>query len=191
MLIKNPNNLPLIDYRTLKPLQGDLKDLTEKNYQKLKHVLEKRGFEIPFFVWHDGTDYYILDGHQRQRVMMTEDMHDDGSYEVPYVEIKADNRQEAMAKLLEISSQYGTITQEGFDWFIMTAELPEAEVIESVNFDALRLEIVDTEKQEEFSEGEKYIVSIRFDSQSDLEDCLERINEVVKPYSANVSVNNG
>ena len=134
MIVHNPNNLLLIDYREVKPLQGELKDLSEANYKKLANVLNKRGFTTPLFVWNDGTDNYLMDGHQRQRVMLGEDMQ---PYEVPYILIEADNIKDAKAQLLEITSQYGTITQEGFDTYIAQAELPEAEMMESINFDAL------------------------------------------------------
>lgn len=135
--INNPNNLPTIDYRKLQPLQGDLKDLTDANYDKLKRVLKKRGFTAPVFVWRDGETLYLMDGHQRQRVMVKEDVNDKGNYEVPFVVIEAKNIKDAKAQLLEITSQYGTITQEGLDQFIAEAELPEGEVLEVVNFDAL------------------------------------------------------
>ena len=128
--IKNPNKLPMIKLNKVRPLQGGLKDLSEANYKKLKGVLEKRGFEIPLFIWfHDETPY-LMDGHQRHRVMMTEQP----AAAVPYLEIKAKDEQEAKSKLLEITSQYGTITAEGYMEF--TADLPEVELIESVNFDA-------------------------------------------------------
>lgn len=137
MRIHNPNNLPTIDYRLVKPLQGDLKDLSKTNYDKLKRVLERRGFEVPLFIWAGDSDMWLLDGHQRTRVMTAEDMNDEGSYEVPYVLIEAADRVEAKQKLLEISSQYGHITQEGFDEFMV--DLPEVEVYEAVAFDALPL----------------------------------------------------
>lgn len=147
--IKNPNNLPMVDYRTVKPLQGNLKDLTKKNYEKLENVLTKRGFELPFIIW-QGDEKWLLDGHQRQRVMIAEDMNDNGSYEVPYVIVQAENEKEAKAKLLEITSQYGTITQEGFDEYLALAELPEAETLELVNFDALQFgKDEDTEVEED------------------------------------------
>lgn len=64
MKVHNPNNLPLVDYRKVKPLQGELKDLSTENYKKLAGVLSKRGFTTPLFVWNDGTDNYLMDGHQ-------------------------------------------------------------------------------------------------------------------------------
>jgi DNA modification methylase len=133
--IHNPNRLPTIDYRGLEPLQGNLKDLTEKNYNKLKTVLNRRGFTVPVFIWkHDGVNY-LMDGHGRQRVMLREQMNDEGNYAVPYILIEAKDRRDAKAQLLEISSQYQTITQEGFDEF--TDEL-ENEDFENVAFDALQ-----------------------------------------------------
>lgn len=137
MRIHNPNGLPTIDYRTVLPLQGQLKDLSTDNYAKLKGVLERRGFDIPLFLWRDGDIHYLLDGHQRQRVMTTEDMSDAGDYAVPYILVEANNEQDAKAKLLEITSQYGSITYEGWDAF--TADLEETELLEAVHFDALPL----------------------------------------------------
>lgn len=137
--IKNTNGLPLVDYRTVKPLQGELKDLSERNYNKLKNALVTRGFYIPLFVWPGKDGYYLLDGHQRLRVMTKEKMNDNGVYDVPVVIVDAKDQQEAQARLLEITSQYGTITQEGLDEFLQTAKLPELETLDRVNFDALQI----------------------------------------------------
>lgn len=135
--INNPNKLKTIDYRKLQPLQGELKDLSEANYKKLTNVLSRREFTTPVFVWQDGKTLYLMDGHQRQRVMTKNDMNDRGNYEVPYVLIEAKDIKDAKSQLLEITSQFGTITQEGFDAFVAEAELPEAEVVEAIAFDAL------------------------------------------------------
>lgn len=146
--IKNASGLPVIDYRKVQPLQGDLKDLREENYKKLKNVLSRRGFEVPLFIWIDPLDKqtYLLDGHQRARVMLKEDMNDHGDYEVPYVLIEAVDKSEAKAKLLEITSQYGTMTYEGWDAF--TADLNEAELLEMTHFDALPLLGIDPEDED-------------------------------------------
>lgn len=139
MKILNPNNLPTINYRDVNPLQGNLKDLDDKNYAKLKNILEHRGFTTPLFLWQDKEQFYLLDGHQRQIVMTQEDMNDDGNYAVPYILINAKDMKDAKAMLLEITSQFGKITYEGYDQFVSEAELPEAELLESVSFDALPL----------------------------------------------------
>lgn len=136
MKVHNPHNLPTIDYRKLKPLQGNLKDLTKDNYAKLKKSLDTDGFIVPFFVWRNDGVAYLLDGHQRHRVLSSEQYE---PHELPYVEIEAEDKKDAKKKLLRISSQYGTTTQEGYDEF--TADLPQPELEETVTFDAITTEL--------------------------------------------------
>lgn len=134
MIVHNPNKLPTKPIADLLATQDELKDLTDKNYAKLKNTIEKRGFSVPVYVWeNDKGILHLLDGHQRQRVLTTEGWNDP----IPYLKVPAKDLQEAMARLLEITSQYGTITQEGIDAFIAKYELPEAEVYESTSFDGL------------------------------------------------------
>lgn len=134
--IKNPNDLPVIDYRTVRDLQGDLKE--PRAHDKLVAVIKKRGFDIPFILWFDGDGTpWQLDGHQRSSVMTANDMNDDGSYDVPYIRVEAKTKRAAMARLLEITGQYGTITTEGLAHFLALAELPAAEALETVDLDAL------------------------------------------------------
>jgi hypothetical protein len=134
MIVHNPNNLPTIPIADLLPTQGDLKDLTDKNYQKLKNVIKRRAFSYPVYVWEDENKLlHLLDGHQRQRVLNREGWNEP----IPYLKVPAKDLQEAMARLLEITSQYATITQEGIDEFIAKYELPEAEVFQATQFDAI------------------------------------------------------
>lgn len=145
MKVHNPNNLPTLPITDLLPTQGDLKDLTEANYKKLKNRIETRGFIVPVFVWEDKKGIlHLLDGHQRRRVLETEGWDEP----VPYLKVPADTMQEAMAKLLEITSQYGTITQEGVDTFIAQYELDESEVFEATSFDAIKVYGTDIEEPE-------------------------------------------
>lgn len=133
MKVHNDNNLPTIPIGDLLATQDNLKDLTEKNYAKLKNTIDKRGFSVPVYIWEDSKGLkHLLDGHQRQRVLTTEGWNDP----IPYLKVPAIDLQEAMARLLEITSQYGTITQEGIDSFIAKYELPEAEIYEATAFDA-------------------------------------------------------
>lgn len=134
MIVHNPNNLPTIPIADLLPTQGDLKDLTEANYEKLKRNIERRGFIDPVSVWEDDKGLkHLLNGHQRQRVLTKEGWNEP----VPYFNIPAKSLQEAAAIVLELTSQYGTITQEGLDAMISKYELPEAETYEATSFDAL------------------------------------------------------
>lgn len=151
MQVNNPNNLPTIPIADLLPSQGNLKDLTEKNYKKLKNVIEQRGFSVPVYVWEDEKGIkHLLDGHQRRQVLTTEGW----TEPIPYLKIPAENLQEAMARLLEITSQYATITQEGIDEFIGKYELSEADVYEAISFDALKFgEIPDFNPATEEEQG--------------------------------------
>ncbi len=134
MKVLNPNNLPTAPMTELQATQGDLKFLNKENYDKLKKNIEKHGFDIPVTVWIDSQgDKWLLDGHQRKHVLETEGWNDP----IPYLVIKAPNMQTAAERLLQITSQYGTITQEGLDEFIAKFELPEMETIGSISFDGI------------------------------------------------------
>lgn len=149
MIIHNESGLPTIDFRTAKPLQGNLKDLSKDNHDKLLKVLNKRGFTTPLFVWCspkklsaldaeqiEADTLYLMDGHQRSRVMLANDLNDNGSYEVPYVLVPAKNLKEAKEQLLEITSQYGHMTVEGLDEFAFDLDLSELDI----NFDAIDMD---------------------------------------------------
>ena len=160
IVVHNPNNLKLVDYRSLIPIQGDLKDLKDKNYKKLKNSLKKYGFRIPFFVWIpkenewvivDGEDFeveagkmYVLDGHQRIRVLTQEEVK---PYELPYLLIEAENFLEAKKMILVVSSQYGKMTQEGLDAFAFDIETDF--LVDFANFDAIGDFKVDLEVEED------------------------------------------
>lgn len=129
-----------IDYRLLKPIQGNLKDLDKKNYAKLKKSFLEKGLFVPVMVWKDGEDFKILDGHGRERLFQKEkaqfvDESGKATFEIPCLVIEAISLKDAKEKLLIISSQYQTITQEGFDAF--SVGLDEEWIGETVNFDGL------------------------------------------------------
>lgn len=134
MKVLNPNKLPVAPISEMSATQGDLKFLSEDNYKKLKKTIEKHGFDVPVTVWIDSQgEKWLLDGHQRKHVLETEGWNEP----IPYLVIKAPNMKTASERLLEITSQYGTITQEGLDEYIAKFELPEMEMRELTNFDAI------------------------------------------------------
>lgn len=136
-------HLDTLPVSSLVEFQGNLKDLTDKNYGKLKKSLVKHGFFVPMFVWNDNGTPRLVDGHQRLHVCEREGW----NINVPVVYIEAANRQEAKEKLLVISSQYGRITQEGYDEF--TFDLPD--IGDIVNFDALSFAFGDDRPEQEES----------------------------------------
>lgn len=144
--VENPNNLPTLSITSLIPSQGELKDLSKENYNKLKASFEKHGFIFPVSVWQDKDGKnYLIDGHQRKRVIESEY----GDADVPTIKIPAKNINEAAEILLKVTSQYGTITQEGLDSFIAKYELPEAEIYEATHYDAISYLQQDKDEVEE------------------------------------------
>lgn len=145
--LKHLDHLPI---GSLVPLQGDLKELTAANYKKLKGRVLERGIIVPFYVWrHPETDViYYLDGHQRDRVFKREGW----LMDVPVVFIDAPDVQTAKEILLEISSQYGHLTQEGWDEF--TFDLDTDWLKQTVHFDALPFVFGDWEVEEEQESGD-------------------------------------
>ncbi len=134
-------NLQNVKIAHLKPLQGNLKFLPDDNYEKLKKSFQEKGLFVPMFVWHRGEkDFAIMDGHGREKFFKKEcaefvDENGKPTDEVPCVVIHADNLKDAKEKLLIITSQYQTITQEGLDGF--GVDLDEGWVDDTVVFDAL------------------------------------------------------
>ena len=149
----NPNNLPTIDYRDLIELQpNSFKDLSQKNFDKLSNSFNVHGFITPYFVWKDKGKYFILDGHQRSRVLSTLEPN---GLEVPYILIDAKNKQEAAKKLLAIDSRYGKRTAEGEQEFLDIFEIEQG-YIEEVAVLEFEFETEDTEveaKEDDFDEA--------------------------------------
>ena len=108
------------------------KDLSDEAYTKARQSIINLGFSFPIPFWEDkdGTKY-ILDGHQRKRVLMK--LRSEEGFEVPplpAVRVFAEDRKEAKKKLLAQESSYGTITEEGLYEFINEEgfELDEGEL---------------------------------------------------------------
>lgn len=133
-------SLENIDYRMLKPLQGNLKDLPSANYEKLKKSFTEKGLFIPMFVWKQAHEFFLLDGHGRERLFSKEKpvfVGSDGreSYDVPCIVVDAKDLKDAKEKILLISSQFQKITQEGLDEF--TFDFEDSWVKENASFDAI------------------------------------------------------
>lgn len=98
----------------LQQFQGDLKELSDVNKNKLKRSILKYGFKMPIFIW----GKKIIDGHGRALVMqeLKKDGYEFG--ELPVIEINAKSEKEAKEILLLINSKYGEITPDGFENFI-------------------------------------------------------------------------
>lgn len=101
-------------------LQGNLKDLTELNFNKLKLSILKYGFIAPLFAYKDNKGkLWIMDAHQRVRVL--KHLRDVDGYlvpKLPYNLIQAKDKRQAKEMLLAINSRYGKMTVDGLYEFI-------------------------------------------------------------------------
>jgi hypothetical protein len=116
-------------------LQGNLKDLSTVNYEKLKSSILKYGFSFPVFCWKDKNKYYILDAHQRINVLRK--LQKEENYiipDLPTCYIEADNRKQAKEKLLLLNSNYGKINEEGFYEFLNEPNF-------EIDFESIKTEI--------------------------------------------------
>lgn len=111
-----------LDYKTLKIIQGDLKELATEDYHKLKKNILENGFISPIHVWMntDTGEYNVLDGTQRLKTL--EAMQNEGYAipKVPCLVIKADSKDRAVKILLSLVSQYGKTTDQGLYEFVVS-----------------------------------------------------------------------
>lgn len=130
-------------------IQGDLKSLNEKNFNKLKNQLFTHGFFVPFFVTKLEDTVYLLDGHQRFRVIneLVDKNELKAPEKYPAVLIEASDLEDAKKKLLAITSQYGKISKDSFLYF--TDSLEGLDFSECYNFDAFDIDALFSSKDNE------------------------------------------
>ena len=99
----------------LSELQGNLKDLSEQNYVKLRNSITEFGFSFPIFMWEDPltNKKWIIDAHHRIKTLRK--MEEEGWVipRLPADYIHAKDKKEAKKKLLLVNSRYAKITEEG------------------------------------------------------------------------------
>lgn len=133
--IPNSKNYKQLELSDIENLQGDLKQISKENLDKLKQEIIDNGFVFPFFTWQDKIDnkYYSIDGLHRKKALLS--LKDDG-YMIPQyypvIEIDAKDEHEAAKRLLAFNSRYAEITQIGFELFIQKY---------NINIESLNIEI--------------------------------------------------
>lgn len=135
-------DLPTVNMKEVANLQGNLKSLTSREYDKLYASIMEHGVVFPIFVWKEQMK--LLDGHQRARMTKQEKW----DIKWPVVYVSAPDLETAKKLLLVATSQYGKITQEGWDEF--TFDLDEDWLTSTTHFDALPFVFGDFAPQTEF-----------------------------------------
>jgi DNA modification methylase len=112
---KTADSLP---YDQIEPLQGNLKERTPEQLEKICRSIIKHGWAFPEFIWHGEGKNYCLDGHGRQEAIPLLIKKGYTIPRIPIVYIKAKDKAEAKELLLKCISQFGTVTKEGFVEFL-------------------------------------------------------------------------
>lgn len=122
------------NFKEIIPFQGKLKQLTDINYERLKHEILTSGFNSPIHVWKKSNKLYNIDGHQRIAVLTKLEGEGYTIPEIPIDYIKAKSYQNAKHILLSRVSEYGEITERGLVDFVNDAQIGIDEMKVSFNF---------------------------------------------------------
>lgn len=171
--------------------QGELKDLMEIDYKKLKKDIITNGFIDPFNVWFYEDKWYILDGHQRHRTLSKMKNEDGYSIpELPVTIVHADSYKKAKSIILSLSSTFGTMTSQGLYEFVSGADLDFNELnnfrLPEINMDKFAEEFGDLpslNKESDNSKNDKqelepqFIVSIKCEDENQMQELYEEMKD--------------
>jgi hypothetical protein len=130
----------LLEMESLEPFQGDLKSLSDREYQKLRGRILDNGFTAPIHVWRHGGKNFMLDGHQRLRTLQKLKAEGFSVPAIPVDFIEADSYARAKRILLSHASQYGKVEGDGLYQQIIEADIQAEELLGSYNFHELDME---------------------------------------------------
>jgi len=176
--VKESISIPL---EQLKPFQGELKKLSEENFNKLRNEILDDGFNFAFHVWKSDGCYFIIDGHQRHYVLTQLKKQGYNIDLVPCNVVEADSIESAKRKVLQAVSQYGKLTNEGYLGFVDGLEL------DFTNFDLPDFtppELPQADDDFEFNPKEKtdsdtqdFYLRVTCESDIDQEELFQELNE--------------
>jgi hypothetical protein len=136
----------------LVPLKGEL---DADRYRKLKRSLLDHGFSFPFFVWKNTGKLFVLDGHQRDRVLRRLKAQGYTVPPLPIAYIDAKDEAEARKKILLLSSQYGEMTEESLLEYLKKSEIDLDDLLDTVDLPQVNLERLAERLEEEFLEEDQ------------------------------------
>jgi DNA modification methylase len=116
--------------------QGNLKSLSQQNYERLKRSILDLGFSDPFNVWKDPKDglWKVLSGTQRLRTIKKMISEGYKCETVPCNLVEAKDKKEAKRKLLAAAATYGSLESQGLYEFMTEAEIELDELVQDFNF---------------------------------------------------------
>ena len=128
MIVINCTGSDTIELHQLREFQGELKERTAGDIEKIIKSIKKHGFSFPFFVWahadeNGGYINHVLDGHGRLKALQKMAADGEEIPPLPCVYVSAENEAEAKEKLLKLNSQYGHMTAESVAAFLDGLEI--------------------------------------------------------------------
>ena len=107
-----------IQLHELTEFQGELKERSAGDIEKIIKSIKKHGFSFPFFVWKNDGKNNVIDGHGRLKALQQMAAAGEEIPALPCVYISAKNEAEAKEKLLKLNSQYGHMTADSVAEFL-------------------------------------------------------------------------
>ena len=123
MIKINCTGSDFINIDDLTEFQGELKERSADDVDKIIRSIKKHGFSFPFFVWRKGKKNNVLDGHGRLTALKKMRAQGEEIPPLPCVYTEAKNEAEAKEKLLKLNSQYGHMTAESVAAFLDGLEI--------------------------------------------------------------------
>ena len=117
-IVINCTGSDTIQLHELTEFQGELKERSAGDVEKIIKSIKKHGFSFPFFVWKNDGKNNVLDGHGRLLALKQMAAAGEEIPALPCVYISAKNEAEAKEKLLKLNSQYGHMTAESVASFL-------------------------------------------------------------------------
>jgi hypothetical protein len=154
-----------VEYKTIKIIQGNLKDLLSEDYLKFKENVLKHGFVDPIDVWVEPSgELSSLGGTQRIRMLTALENEGYSIPPIPINRIQAETKTEAKKIILSLASQYGRFNNEGVLEFVSDmgfsdlSEVADAFRLAEVSFDDIAEEFGKdgTDKLEKGSLADKF-----------------------------------
>lgn len=98
--------------------QGNLKERTDADFEKIAKSIKKHGFAFPFFVWKHENKNFVLDGHGRIGALKRMVAQGEHLPPLPVVYVNAKDESDAKELLLKLNSHYGQMTAESVRDFL-------------------------------------------------------------------------
>lgn len=117
-----------IQLHELTEFQGELKERSAGDVEKIIKSIKKHGFSFPFFVWKNDGKNNVMDGHGRLLALQQMAAAGEEIPPLPCVYISAKDEAEAKEKLLKLNSQYGHMTADSVAAFLGDIQIDFEEI---------------------------------------------------------------